>query len=149
MLEREPISPANSKTRMRVLAMDIDVRGHHPSYIRNFAKTWAEYEIPGDLDFLVSRRFFELHPDETQYVQGLVNRGIRIHFLTEAEETRMESAPWLRHLRAWRLFCEYSKSLACDHGLVMFSDYFQVPMLLDRQSYCPFSIIYFRPTFHY
>jgi len=134
---------------MRVLAMDIDVKGHHPSYIRNFAKTWAEYEIPGDLDFLVSRRFFELHPDATQYVQGLEKHGIRIHCLTEPEENRMESVPWLRHFRAWRLFCEYAKSFGCGHGLVMFSDYFQLPILLDRRSPCPFSMIYFRPTFHY
>ncbi len=139
----------NSKETFRVLAIDIDIRGHHPSYVRNFAKTWAEHNIQGHLDFLVSHKFFELHPDETKYVQSLSSHGIRIHSLTQAEDDRMESISYLRYFRAWALFCKYSKSLRSDHGFVMFSDYFQLPMLIGQQSPCPFSMIYFRPTFHY
>ncbi|MCY2983210.1 MAG: glycosyltransferase family 4 protein [Planctomycetota bacterium] len=133
----------------RVLAMDIDIRGHHPSYVRNFAKTWAEYNIQGNLDFLVSHRFFELHPDETKYVQSLSSHGIRIISLTQAEDDRMEAIPYLRYFQAWKLFCKYSKSLESNHGLLMFSDYLQLPMLIGKQAPCPFSMIYFRPTFHY
>ncbi len=142
-------SDRNSKKRFRILAMDIDIRGHHPSYVRNFAKTWAEHNIQGNLDFLVSRKFFELHPDETKYVQSLSSHRISIHSLTQMEDNRMESVPYLRYFRAWELFCKYSASLGADHGLLMFSDYFQLPMLVGPRSPCPFSMIYFRPTFHY
>lgn len=76
--------------------MELETRGHYPSYVRNFAKTWLEHEIPGDLDFLVTRKFYQRHPDETAYVQSLAGHGIHIHSLAEAEETRMESISYLR-----------------------------------------------------
>ncbi len=129
--------------------MELETQGHHPSYVRNFAKTWLEYEIPGDLEFLVTRNFFQLHPDVVEYVQSLANHGIRIHSLTQSEEVRMESIFYLRYFHGWKLYCQYAKSLQCDHGLLMYSDFFQLPMLLSQRSPCPFSIIYFRPTYHY
>lgn len=129
--------------------MELETQGHHPSYVRNFAKTWLEHEIPGDLEFLVTRKFFQLHPDVVAYVRSLADHGLRIHSLTEAEETRMESISYLRYFHGWKLFCQYAKSLNCDHGLVMYSDFFQLPMLVSQRSTCPFSIIYFRPTYHY
>ena len=143
----KPIDTTNR--RMRVLAMELETQGHHPSYVRNFAKTWLEYEIPGDLDFLVTRNFLQRHPDVVEYVQSLAKHGIRIHSLTLAEETRMESISYLRYFHGWKLYCQYAKSLQCDHGLLMYSDFFQLPMLVSQPSPCPFSIIYFRPTFHY
>ena len=143
----KPIHTTNR--RMRVLAMELETEGHHPSYVRNFAKTWLEHEIPGDLDFLVSHKFYQRHPDVVAYVRSLTDHGLRIHSISDAEEKKMESNPYLRYFHGWKLFCQYAKSLNCDHGLLMYSDFFQLPMLVSQRSPCPFSIIYFRPTYHY
>jgi glycosyltransferase involved in cell wall biosynthesis len=140
---------SGSSLRPRVMALEIETLGHHPSYVRNFAKTWLDCEIDADIDFLVTPKFFKLHAEEVDYVQSLSPHGIRIHSLTEDEESRMESVSYLRYFGAWKLYCQYATSLNASHGLIMFSDFFQLPMLFGKRSPCPFSIIYFRPTYHY
>jgi len=135
--------------RHRVLAVELETEGHHPGWVQNFAKTWLEEAIDADLDFLVTPRFYERHSNVVEYVQSLDSSGIHIHSITADEESRMESVSRLRYFHGWRLFCEYAERLNADHGLVMYSDFFQLPVVLGRKSPCPFSMIYFRPTFHY
>jgi glycosyltransferase involved in cell wall biosynthesis len=146
------VSVANCKDQTRprrVLAIEIETVGHHPSYVRNFAKTWADFGIPGELDFLVTPSFFRKHHDEVSYVQSLAGKGIRIHSMTIADEKRMLSVPRLRYYFAWRIFCRFAREFEADHGLLMYSDYYQLPMLISERSPCPVTAIYFRPTYHY
>lgn len=135
--------------RQRVLAYEIETEGHHPCYVMNFALAWLNQGVDADLDFLVTPKFFHRHPDTVEFVQALSSSGIRIHAITEEEESRMERVSRLRYFHGWRLFCEYAERWSVDHGLVMYSDFFQLPIVLGRKAPCPFSMIYFRPTFHY
>ena len=68
---------------------------------------------------------------------------------SEEESAKMEKVSWLRYFHAWPLFCKYAREFKADHGLVMYFDFYQLPMLLGEKPSCPFSAIYFRPTFHY
>lgn len=142
------IQTASNHTN-RVLAFEMEVEGHHPGYVLNFARTWAQYAIPGLLDFVVTPAFFERHPEEVAEVQALRDFGISIHRLTDAEYERMERISYLRYFHAWRYFCEYLERLNADHGLVMYYDFFQLPSVIGQACPKPYSVLYFRPTFHY
>lgn len=133
----------------RVLAYEIEVGGHHPGYIQNFAECWVDRQIPAKLDFLVTPKFFELHANVVERLDEFSENGIRILSLSEDEYDAMMRVPKLRYIKGWKLYCEYAKRLQADHGLLMYFDFFQVPTLLGPASPCPFSGIYFRPTFHY
>lgn len=143
------VDQAAGSMRARVLALEIETEGHHPGYVKNFAEAWVNEGIDADLDFLVTPRFFQRHENVVQFVQSLAPSSIRIHSLTAGEEARMERVSRLRYFHGWRLFCEYASRLNADHGLVMYSDFFQMPIVFGKKSPCPFSMIYFRPTFHY
>ena len=133
----------------RVVAFEMEVQGHHPGYVKSFARTWVENEIPGAIDFVVTPRFYELHSDEVNYVENLSDQGVTIRKLTDAEADRMERVSYLRYFHAWRYFCEYAERLSADHGLLMYYDFFQLPSVVGRKCPVPYSGIYFRPTFHY
>ena len=143
----EPTS-ANNELR-RVLAFEMETEGHHPGYVKNFANAWVEYKVPGYLDFVVTPKFFEQHPDAVQSVQELADYGVSIQCLSDEESQSMERISYLRYFHAWRLFCEYIERMQADHGLVMYFDFFQVPAILGRPCPTNYSGIYFRPTFHY
>ncbi len=135
--------------RPRVLAFEIEVEGHHPGYVRNFAQAWERHRIPADLDFVVTPRFFQRHPDVVDAVGKLASAGIRIQALSADEFRALERFPYLRYFRGWKLFCEYLQRLHATHGLLMYFDFFQLPALFSPACPQPFSAIYFRPTFHY
>ncbi len=54
-----------------VIAFEMQVRGHHPDYVRNFANLWFEIEIPGEFHFLVTPLFRELHESTYRHVEEL------------------------------------------------------------------------------
>ncbi len=135
--------------RRTVMVMDLDVGGHHPGYARNFALAWQQQSLDANLRLLVTRKFFQMHPDVVASIQSLREAGISIDALAEDEEARLVRRSWLRYFYGWRLFCQYARHWNVDHGLIAYSDYFQLPMVVGQRSPCPFSMIYFRPTFHY
>lgn len=137
------------KENSRVVAFEMEVEGHHPGYVLNFAKTWAQFGVPGMLDFVVTPKFFDLHAEEVAEVQALRDFGITIHRLTDNEHERMERISYLRYFHAWRYFCDYIDRLDADHGLVMYYDFFQLPSVVGPACPKPYSVLYFRPTFHY
>jgi glycosyltransferase involved in cell wall biosynthesis len=55
----------------------------------------------------------------------------------------------MRNIQEWRLFCQYARNLQATQALIMYLDTCEVPLALGLRSPCPFSGIYFRPTFHY
>ncbi len=145
----ETVGPPIRDDRRRVLAFEIEVEGHHPSYIQNFAHAWIDRKIPAKIDFLVTPRFFDLHADVVDEVQNISPDDVRILSVTDDEFREMERSHRLRYFKGWRLYCDYARRLGADHGLLMYFDFFQLPLLTGPASPCPFSVIYFRPTFHY
>lgn len=133
----------------RVLAVEIEHLGHHPSYVRNFAKTWVEYQVNGQLKFLVTARFMRAHQDEVEFVRSLGEHGLSIEPLAcqlpDRDGPRRVSDYWT----AWKAFCDRAKDWKANHGLLMYSDFFQLPVCFGKESPCSLSAIYFRPTFHY
>ncbi len=135
--------------RPRLLAMEIEVRGHHAMWVRNLALAWQEFGMPADVTFLVTPKFFEIHADVVQYVRDRTEFGVSIESITEEEARRMERSRFTRYFLAWDYFCDYAERLDADRGLLIYFDMFQLPMTLGRRSPCPVTGIYFRPTFHY
>lgn len=157
-LDKLNASAANSKSPNRrvdseewptILAFEMQDGGHHPSYIRNIARLWHEHEIPATIEFLVTPKFAVRHRDVFEAVATVCPSRVRIRSLTDEEHKWIESSGKLREFRGWKTFCKYATELNAVHGLLMYADHFQLPMLLGQSSPCPFSAIYFRPTFHY
>ncbi len=133
----------------KLMAFEMEVEGHHPGYVRHFAETWVTHAIPGTVHFVVTPRFFELHPDVVADVRQLESPAVSISAISAADDARMERISYLRYFHAWKYFCEHLRRGSADHGLLMYSDFFQLPSLLGRKAPVPYSAIYFRPTFHY
>ena len=140
-------SKAAPSSRPRVLAIEVEVEGHHADYVLLYARTFLAAGV--DARFVVTPKFFRLHADVVEQVAELDPERISIVSLTDEESTKMEKVSYLRYFHAWPLFCKYAREYEADHGLVMYFDFYQLPMLLGKKPPCPFSAIYFRPTFHY
>ena len=140
----ESVTPSS---RPRVLAIEVEVQGHHADYVLLYAKSFLAAGV--DARFLVTPKFFRLHADVVEQVAELDPDRISIVSLTEEESAKMEKNSWLRYFHAWPLFCKYCREYQADHGLVMYFDFYQLPMMVGEHSPCPVSAIYFRPTFHY
>lgn len=139
----------NAEGLFKVVAFEIEVEGHHPGYVQNFAKAWVDHNIPATLEFVVTPLFYAQHPDTVNTVQNIASDRVTIRSITEAEFQHMQKFPLLRYFKAWNLFCNYLDKLNASHGLVMYYDYFQLPTVIGRKCSRPYSAIYFRPTFHY
>ena len=133
----------------KVLAVELEVRGHHADYIRNFANIWVEREFPAQLEFLVTRPFLKYHANIVDHFRRLGDKPVSLHVISEEEQARLDLRPRLKYWYGWKLFCKYAEQLQASYGLLMYSDYFQLPVCMGKKSPCPFSAIYFRPTFHY
>lgn len=147
-IKAEKETSAKNK-RQRVMAFDLQSGGHHSSYIRNFAEQWSLHSLPADIDFVVTPQFFKLHGDVVETVSKLDIKSIRIHVISDEEDKRLQSSLFLTERYGWKLFCSYARKLNVDRALLMYSDRYQLPIILEQRSPCPFSCIYFRPTFHY
>lgn len=137
------------KPSFRVVAFEIEVEGHHPGYVLNFAKAWADNNIPATLDIVVTPDFYQRHADAVQAVRDISSNRVNIQSITSEEYQTIQKFRPLRYFRAWRLFCDYLERLNANHGLVMYFDYFQLPTIMGITCPRPYSAIYFRPTFHY
>lgn len=146
-ISNECKSTVTTSSRPRVLAIEVEVQGHHADYVLLYARSFLAAGV--DARFVVTPRFFRLHADVVEQVAELDPERISIVSLTEEESAAMEKNSWLRYFHAWPLFCKYCREFNADHGLVMYFDFYQLPMLMGQKPPCPFSAIYFRPTFHY
>ena len=148
-----PISNAQKSSvaphRPTVLAFEMQVRGHHADYIRNFADAWIRHDLNGNIHFLVTPSFMELHATVVEFIRGLENPRVSISSITPDEQNHADANGMLREYRGWQLFCKYAADMRVDHGLMMYFDHFQIPSVIGARPPCPFSVIYFRPTFHY
>lgn len=144
-----PQTPAASQGGLqRTMAFEIETGGHHASYIRNFAQQWSENLDPHQIHFVVTPEFFQKHADVVELIRSFETDAVQIHAITQTEHDQLDGLA-NRIFKGWKLFCKYATQLKVDRGLLMYSDYFQIPMLVGQASPCPVSCIYFRPTFHY
>lgn len=147
-VESLPRESQELPTPTRQMAFELETGGHHASYIRNFAQQWALRLAPHQIHFVVTPEFLERHRDVVELINDLSTDAVQIHSITPAESERLSSRV-TRAFSGWKLFCKYAADLQVDRGLLMYSDHFQLPMLIGQASPCPVSCIYFRPTFHY
>ncbi|MBE9178835.1 glycosyltransferase [Oculatella sp. LEGE 06141] len=139
-------------SNLRILLFDLSIRGHHPSYIKYLIRYWQTQQLPGHLDIVTSPLFLDEHAD----VVALADDSQSIQFtpITAAEEAALRDRSTgvnrlKRSFQEWSLFCQYSAALKASESLILYFDTFQPPISLGMRSPCPFSGIYFRPTFHY
>ena len=141
------LDPPSGPRRKRLLAFEVEVEGHHADYALLYSKILLEAGF--EVRFVVTPKFFKLHDDIVQAIRGLHPEFVSIVSLSDEESERMERISYLRYFYAWSYFCKYSRQFDADHAMVMYYDFFQLPMLTGKHPCCPFSAIYFRPTFHY
>ncbi|AFY71008.1 glycosyl transferase group 1 [Thalassoporum mexicanum PCC 7367] len=70
----------------------------------------------------------------------------------EASQLTPRTSPPTRAKRAlqeWQLLAQYAQRLEATHCLLLYIDSFQTAIAMRQKLPCPFSGIYFRPTFHY
>ncbi len=143
-----------NNSKQKLLLFDLSIYGHHPSYIQHFVEYWSKTNSSAEsLSIVVSPQFLQVHAD---VVEQALKSSPAIDFVTittaEAAALKPRNSGINRNLRAfqeWDLFYQYAVSLQASKCLIMYFDTCLIPLALGKKSPCPFSGIYFRPTFHY
>lgn len=134
-----------------ILIFDLETGGHHPSYIRHLVNYYCDKNLPINLEIVVSPKFIDEHADVVEIPINKNKSQVRFISITLEEYTHLLNAGSLlqKIFREWKLYCQYARVLQATHCLLMYLDTLQLPIALGENSPCPFSGIYFRPTFHY
>ncbi len=145
-----PEAPSNRK----LLLFDLSVGGHHAAYIQHLLNYWCQQELSGKLDILVLPKFLQQHSDVVNIAISNPQKNINFIAITEAEvvalKPRNNSANRaIRSFQEWHLLQKYAAAIDATHCLVMYFDTCDYPLMLGASLPCPFSGIYFKPTFHY
>ncbi|GAB4233150.1 MAG: hypothetical protein Kow0049_16410 [Stanieria sp.] len=150
-------------TNHNLLIFELGYGGHYASYIRYLAKYWCQEKLLGTLNFVVSPSFVEQHPDVIAIAKN--NSSTNLNFIAIAPQETANLIPRknsiyraVRSFQEWKLLGKYAKKLKATHCLLLYFDSFQAAITLSTLASpiasglklpCPFSGIYFRPTFHY
>lgn len=143
------------KTTARLLLVELSVGGHYPSYVQHLITYWQEQNLPGILDVLVSPAFLIQHQDVVQSVKGRSARSqVQFHTISEVEAKQLADrgsalGRLRRNFQEWQLLRQYAKQLGSRHVFIPYLDTRFLPIVLGSKLPCPFSGIYFRPTWHY
>ncbi|NEO94752.1 MAG: glycosyltransferase [Moorea sp. SIO3G5] len=138
----------------KLLVFELAYGGHYASYIRHLAEYWCKQDLPGHLDIVVSPQFVQQHPD----VVGIAAKHDlkNLNFVTITPEEAASLIPRktsihraFRSFQEWRLLRKYTTALGTTQCLLLYFDSFQAAVASGATLPCPFSGIYFRPTFHY
>jgi glycosyltransferase involved in cell wall biosynthesis len=135
----------------RLMLFDLAMGGHHPVYIQHLLQYWCNEKITTKLDIVVSSHFINKYPDIVDLALNCNQKNIQFVPITIDEYHELKHHNYLAHksFKEWELYCKYAIKLEAKHCLIMYFDHLQLPLALGAQSPCPFSGIYFRPTFHY
>ena len=106
------------------------------------------------MDIVVSPRFLTEHTDVVELAARYNQRNIHFVAISQEEESLLNSRKSrlkraFRNFQEWQILCKYAQELKTNHCLVMYFDTCELPLSLGARAPCPFSGIYFRPTFHY
>lgn len=135
-----------------LVCFDLSIYGHHPHYILQLCRGWGETQPAGKLYFVVSPEFLTVHADVVHECNGV--SAVEFVAVSHAEYAALKPRRSgidrnLRNFQEWQLFAQYANQLQADHGVILYLDTCLLPMALGQSFPCPFSGIYFRPTFHY
>jgi glycosyltransferase involved in cell wall biosynthesis len=137
-----------------LLIFELGYTGHYPSYIGHLARYWLEHTLPGRLSIVVSRKFAQHHPDVLEIAANSPQQNLNFITIKPDEEASLLPRRSIvsrarRSIQEWKLLRSYATELRATHCLLLYFDSFQSAVLTRATLPCPFSGIYFRPTFHY
>jgi glycosyltransferase involved in cell wall biosynthesis len=141
-------SLAHSEGTPHVMLFDLLNGGHHGTYLGYLVQAWLQEPFSTRLTLVVSPQFHTVH----QEVVALVDTHSQVELLviSDAEDAQRKQASGLQlGFVEWKLFCHYAQRVRATHAMLMYFDYFQLAIVFSQPCPCPFSAIYFRPTFHY
>lgn len=138
----------------RIMLFDLSIRGHHPNYIQHLINYWQKHHFSGHLSIVVSPKFLTAHSDVVASASISDRSNIQFVAISPEEEAKLNSRKSrfqrvFRNFQEWQICCQYAKALKADSCSLMYFDTCELPLALGGKSPCPFSGIYFRPTFHY
>jgi glycosyltransferase involved in cell wall biosynthesis len=154
MLKPQHIKNQELSSTPKLLLFDLDLGGHHGSYIQHLIEFFHEKYLPISLDIVVRPEFLQIHSDPVNLVSQSQVPNVRFLTITPDEAAsiglgRSKFERFARNFKRWNLFCKYATQLAATQALHMYFDTCELPLAFGAKSPCPFSGIYFRPTFHY
>jgi glycosyltransferase involved in cell wall biosynthesis len=125
--------------------------GHHPTYLGHLISYWHKQQLPGILNIVVFSQFFREHADVVEMQAGGDRQSVRFVGMTAEEQANLEAATSgaSRAFEQYKLISKYADLLQATKGLVIYFDSCQLALVLGLRLPCPFSGIYYRPTFHY
>lgn len=151
------LSPPNLKITSgdrSLMLFDLALGGHHGSYIQYLLEYWYEHNLSGKLNIVVLPEFLDVHHDTVEFIAQHKHPNIQLLPIKPEEKAALASrssgmSRALCNFQEWRLFCNYAAELRAEQCLMMYLDTYELPLALGLKAPCPFSGIYFRPTFHY
>ena len=137
-----------------LMLFDLALGGHHGSYIQHLLEFWYDHNLLGDIDLVVMPEFLTIHRDVVHLVEQRADPRVQIIPISQSEANALAPrSPGFkrlyRNLQEWQLFRKYAAQRQATQALVLYLDTCEIPLTLGLPSPCPFSGIYFRPTFHY
>lgn len=138
----------------KIVLFDLKHTGHHANYIKHLIKHWQRFKLKGKLYVVVSPQFMKQHKDTVRLASDYENLGVEFVPISNLEFEKVKNIGSIFermkcNLRKWGLMCKYTARLKASHCLIMYLDTCELPLVLGLKLPCPFSGIYFRPTFHY
>jgi glycosyltransferase involved in cell wall biosynthesis len=151
-----PAARSSIRNSPRLMLFDLAVGGHHGNYIQHLIDRAYQQGFRGAIDLVVLPQFAEIHQDVVAAIDRAKQPEIDINLvpISAAEAAGLGSrdsgmSRARRNLKEWQLLCKYAQKLQTTHALIMYLDTCELPLAIGLRSPCPFSGIYFRPTFHY
>lgn len=147
-------APYTTQQSTRLMLFDLALGGHHGNYIQYLVEYIYTMKFNGVIDIVILPQFLEMHEDTVAALSGDVSTIINWVPLSPTEASTLGNRNSglkraLRNIREWQVFYQYAKVLKTTQALFMYLDTCELPITLGMRSPCPFSGIYFRPTFHY
>jgi len=138
----------------KLVLFDFDLGGHHGSYIQHLIEYWYKQNFPGSLEIVVRPEFFDLHTDPVELASHYQSSNLKFTAITQDEAHSIDQGQssfdrFIRKFKRWQLFRKYATCLGATHALFLYFDSCELPLAFGAKAPCPFSGIYFRPTFHY
>jgi glycosyltransferase involved in cell wall biosynthesis len=138
----------------RLMLFDLALGGHHGTYIQYLLQYWYDHDGQGSLYLVVSPKFQHLHLDVMHTLEKYAHPNVHLMPISSSEADALADRTTgksraIRNIQEWAVFRKYAINLQATHALIMYLDTCELPLTLGLRSPCPFSGIYFRPTFHY
>ena len=130
-----------------ILLFEPDSDGHHPGYLYHLVINFLKHEYDYDLVILVAPDFSEKH---TNIIEKTISEKVIWLSFSEIEFKQWKliksKSVIKRAFFEWSLLRKYIIETKAVYTLLMYFDYLQIPLLVQKPLPCPISGILFRPT---